>query len=83
MPAPLPTIAPDERQRLTDEWLDVAISTTDPAERHAARAQVVLANLGVARSIAAQFRDRGIPREDLEQVAYVGLVAAVASLRGP
>ena len=76
MPAPLPTIAPDERQRLTDEWLDVAVSTTDPAERHAARAQVVLANLGVARSIAAQFRDRGIPREDLEQVAYVGLVAA-------
>ena len=76
MPAPLPTIAPDERQRLTDEWLDVAISTTDPAEGHAARAQVVLANLGVARSIAAQFRDRGIPREDLEQVAYVGLVAA-------
>ena len=76
MPAPLPTSAPDERQRLTDEWLDVATSTTEPSERHAARAQVVLANLGVARSIAAQFRDRGIPREDLEQVAYVGLVAA-------
>ena len=77
MPAPMPTIAPDERQRLTDEWLHVATSTTDPSEQHAARAQVVLANLGVARSIAAQFRDRGIPREDLEQVAYVGLVAAV------
>ena len=30
----------------------------------------------MARGIAAQFRERGIPREDLEQVAYVGLVAA-------
>ena len=76
MPTPDPSSVPDERQRLTDEWLHVAASTTDPSERHAARAQVVLANLGVARSIAAQFRDRGIPREDLEQVAYVGLVAA-------
>jgi RNA polymerase sigma-B factor len=81
MPSSMPATAPDERQRLTDEWLHVATSTTDPAERHAARAQVVLANLGVARSIAAQFRDRGIPREDLEQVAYVGLVAAASRFR--
>ena len=77
MPTPMPSPVPDERQRVTDEFLHVAAATTDPSERHAARAQVVLANLGVARSIAAQFRDRGIPREDLEQVAYVGLVAAV------
>jgi RNA polymerase sigma-B factor len=77
MPTRDPSSLPDsERQRVTEEWLHVAASSTEPSERHAARAQVVLANLGVARSIAAQFRDRGIPREDLEQVAYVGLVAA-------
>ena len=81
MPAPMPSTTSDERQRLTDELLHTAASATKPSERHAARAQVVLANLAVARSIAAQFRDRGIPREDLEQVAYVGLVAAAHRYR--
>lgn len=77
MPIPMPSTVPDERQRLTDEYLQVAAATTDASVQQAARAQVVLANLAVARSIAAQFRNRGIPSEDLEQVAYVGLVAAV------
>ena len=73
-----PTAAPTEaeRHRQTEEWLRVASSATEPAERRSALATVVLLNLGVARGIAAQFRERGIPREDLEQVAYVGLVAA-------
>jgi RNA polymerase sigma-B factor len=65
-----------ERHRSTEEWLRVASSTSEPDERHAAIAAVVLVNLGVAQGIAAQFSGRGIAREDLEQVAYVGLVAA-------
>jgi len=38
--------------------------------------QVVLANLCVARSVAKRFRDRGVPLEDLEQVACLALVQA-------
>ena len=74
----VPTAAPTEteRQRQTEQWLRIACSTSESAERQSALAAVVLLNLGVARGIAAQFRERGIPREDLEQVGYVGLVAA-------
>lgn len=35
-------------------------------------------HLGVARSIAARYRNRGVGAEDLEQVAYLGLVKAAA-----
>ena len=38
---------------------------------------MVTLNLPVARSIAHQFRNRGEAAEDLEQVAYLGLVKAV------
>lgn len=38
--------------------------------------QVVVANMGVAEALAARHRGRGIPVEDLEQVAYVALVRA-------
>src|SRR6476659_10089702 len=49
MSTPMPSATSDERQRLTDELLHTAASATKPSERHAARAQVVLANLAVAR----------------------------------
>jgi RNA polymerase sigma-B factor len=42
------------------------------------RQQVVVANMGVARGLAARYRNRGIPLADLEQVACEGLVKAVA-----
>jgi RNA polymerase sigma-B factor len=38
--------------------------------------ELVHANLGIARSIALRYRNRGIPLEDLEQVARLGLVKA-------
>lgn len=40
--------------------------------------EVVLSNLEVARSLAASYAGRGIPAEDLEQVAYAALVKAAA-----
>jgi RNA polymerase sigma-B factor len=43
--------------------------------------EVVLAHLSVARSLAAAHRDKGIPREDLEQVAFTALVAAARRFR--
>jgi RNA polymerase sigma-B factor len=51
--------------------------TDDPAERDALRAEVVVLNMRVARAIARRYRRRGLPEDDLEQVAYVGLVNAV------
>ncbi|KRF34755.1 sigma-70 family RNA polymerase sigma factor [Nocardioides sp. Soil805] len=38
--------------------------------------RLIESHLGVARSIAARYRNRGVSREDLEQVAYLGLVKA-------
>ena len=43
---------------------------------------VVLANIGVARSIASRYRSRGIATEDLEQVACAALVRAVHCFDG-
>ncbi|KRA28074.1 MULTISPECIES: sigma-70 family RNA polymerase sigma factor [unclassified Nocardioides] len=40
--------------------------------------EVVVLNLEVARSLAAPYAGRGIPTEDLEQVAYAALVRAAA-----
>lgn len=47
------------------------------AERHALLHQVILLNRRVAEAVAARYRRRGIPDEDLEQAAYEGLVKAV------
>ncbi len=43
--------------------------------------EVVLANQGVARSLASSYLGRGVPGEDLEQVAYTGLVLAANRFR--
>jgi RNA polymerase sigma-B factor len=40
------------------------------------RQELALANTVVATSIALRYRGRGVPREDLEQSAYLGLVKA-------
>jgi RNA polymerase sigma-B factor len=54
---------------------DAAVSHDD-ASRRATLDRVVALNMRVAESIAARYRNRGVPQEDLTQVAYVGLVKA-------
>jgi RNA polymerase sigma-B factor len=49
--------------------------------RRQLRDSVVLLNLGMARSIASRYRHRGVESDDLEQVAYVGLVKATRGFR--
>jgi RNA polymerase sigma-B factor len=51
-------------------------AATDEQERHRLVDELVVVNLGVARSIAVRYRNRGISGEDLEQVARLGLVKA-------
>jgi len=64
-----------ERRHLTEAAFERSLDP-DLETRRRALDEVILVNLGVARGLAASFRDKGIPREDLEQVAYTALVAA-------
>lgn len=66
-----------ERSNLTDRLAWRAYQATDPAERRDAESEIVRLNLRVARAVAARYRGRGIPLEDLEQVACEALVKAV------
>ncbi|WP_134768688.1 sigma-70 family RNA polymerase sigma factor [Nocardioides sp. 1609] len=65
------------RSELTDDLLTRAHATGDPAERERLLDDVVVANLRVAHAVAARYRGRGVPIEDLEQAASEGLVKAV------
>ena len=66
-----------ERGEITARLLAQIAETTDDVERKRLRDEVVVLNMGVARAIAARYRDRGIAEDDLLQAAYVGLVKAV------
>jgi RNA polymerase sigma-B factor len=66
-----------ERAEQTARLLDAAQHTTDPEERDEALGRVVVINRGVAEAVAARFRNRGVPQDDLRQVAYEGLTKAV------
>ena len=78
-PATSPARTPDtsERARLTDGIVsglkDTLAGTTD---RESLTQELIEANLGVARSIASRYRNRGIDLDDLEQVAMLGLTKA-------
>ncbi|HEY3529321.1 MAG TPA: sigma-70 family RNA polymerase sigma factor [Nocardioides sp.] len=50
------------------------IDDATDAEKDQLIAQLIDVNMPVAESIAARYRRRGIPDEDLEQVAYLALV---------
>jgi RNA polymerase sigma-B factor len=50
--------------------------SADPCARQQLLDEVVVASMPVARAIASRYRNRGISEEDLEQVAYLGLVKA-------
>lgn len=73
---PMGRLDESARRRLTEEGLAAAFGAANPESRRSALHQVVLANLGIARGLAAQHRGKGIAVEDLEQVASVALVAA-------
>jgi RNA polymerase sigma-B factor len=64
------------RARSSAELLNRA-ATADRRERDRLLDEVIHLNMGVARSVASRYRHRGIPEDDLVQVAYLGLVKAV------
>lgn len=72
----------DERRKFTAVMLRRAADSEGPDARKAILDDVVLANIGVARSIASRYRSRGIATDDLEQVACAALVRAVHKFDG-
>jgi RNA polymerase sigma-B factor len=70
--------AEDSRQRIADTTHDLLLEadrTPDPRHQQLLD-QVVILNAPVARSIASRYRSKGVDSDDLEQVAYLGLVKA-------
>lgn len=65
-----------QRIAQTDRLLDLA-NHQHGAARQELLGQVIELNAAVARSIAHRYHNRGESAEDLEQVAYLGLVKAV------
>jgi RNA polymerase sigma-B factor len=66
----------DDRSQRTHELLSLARGA-GAAEAARLHEEVVLLNIEVAESIVMRYRNRGVPVEDLVQVACVGLVKAV------
>jgi RNA polymerase sigma-B factor len=64
----------DTRATRTAAILGELDRTVGPERREQLLGDLVEANMCVARSIAARYRNRGISDDDLEQVAYLALV---------
>ena len=79
---PFDDLPRDQRRKLTASLLQRASQASTPQERKPLLDDVVLANVCVARSIAARYRSRGIATDDLEQVANAALVRVVHKFDG-
>lgn len=74
--APRSASESEERARRTDEVVSRLQRATDAAERSRLVDELIEANLAMARTMAARYRNRGVDQDDLEQVALVGLTKA-------
>jgi RNA polymerase sigma-B factor len=66
-----------ERRARTEGLLRELAGTDDERRRHDLHDEIVRLNLDVVESVVSRFRNRGVPEEDLTQVACLGLVKAV------
>jgi RNA polymerase sigma-B factor len=73
-----PVPAEQRRADRTTELLTLLPGLTGD-ERRAAVDEVVELNMSVAERVAARFARRGVPVEDLQQVAYLALTKAVSA----
>ncbi|WP_460834711.1 SigB/SigF/SigG family RNA polymerase sigma factor [Nocardioides hungaricus] len=70
----------ESRSEITAQLFAERAATT-PGERATIEDEIVRHNMSLARELSRRFRNRGIADDDLEQVAYVGLVKAVKGFR--
>lgn len=71
----------ESRDHESTELLAQACDELDPAQASRLRERVVMANRGLAISLARRFEGRGIEVDDLQQVAMLGLVQAARRYR--
>lgn len=76
-PAPDAPLEHEDRSTLTARLLLEAATADDEVERRRTLNEVVQVNIEVAESIASRYRNRGVPEDDLNQVACLALVKAV------
>jgi RNA polymerase sigma-B factor len=69
------------REAATIELFEARERTSDSCEQRELLDRIVELNLEIARGIAHRFRGRGPEVEDLEQVAFVGLMKAATKYR--
>jgi RNA polymerase sigma-B factor len=69
------------RESATRELFERRERSTDEAERQELLEAIVELNIEIARGIAQRFRNKGPDADDLEQVAYLGLVKAAHGYR--
>ncbi|WP_405059175.1 sigma-70 family RNA polymerase sigma factor [Kribbella sp. NBC_01505] len=69
------------REAATVELFELRARTPDLVEQQLLLERVVELNLEIAGGIAARFRGRGAELEDLEQVAFLGLMKAATHYR--
>jgi len=67
------------RDKTTRTLLSRRAATTDENLRQSLLDEAIELNLSIAHSIATRFRGRGVEADDLDQVAYLGLVKAARS----
>lgn len=72
---------PPERETRTRELLELAARTDDDTERQRLHDEIVLLNVEIAESIVMRYKNRGVPVEDLVQVACLGLVKAARGFK--
>jgi RNA polymerase sigma-B factor len=78
---PISDLPRDARRTRTSDLL-AQLPEAEGRTRDQVLEEVILANTGVARSIARRYARRGIPTEDLEQVAYLALIRAAQKFDG-
>ncbi|GAA0623870.1 SigB/SigF/SigG family RNA polymerase sigma factor [Kribbella sandramycini] len=69
------------REAATNELFAARAASSDPVEQQVLLERIVELNLEIARGIAQRFRNRGAETEDLEQVAFLGLMKAATNYR--
>jgi RNA polymerase sigma-B factor len=74
---PLAPVEGKERARRTDGIVaDLRVVEPESQDSRTLTDQLIETNVGVARSMAGRYRNRGIDLDDLEQVALLGLTKA-------
>lgn len=76
-PVVVPSVRPTGSTRAQTEHLLEAASTASPEERNVLLEQVIETNMRMAAQVASRYARRGVPVEDLQQVAYMALIKAV------